>query len=67
MGSKMADTKELCIRQYLFSEIFSPQNIYIESILRAMRLLVSDIDVLLWKWPPFLKNGLQNDVYNGII
>ena len=55
MGSKMADTKELCIRQYLFSEIFSPQNIYIESILRALRLLVSEIDVLLWKWPPFFK------------
>ena len=55
MASKMADTKELCIGQYFFSEIYSPQNIYIESILKALRLLVSEIDVLLWKWPPFFK------------
>ena len=38
-----------------FSGIYAPQNLYIESTLKALRLLVSEIDVLLWKWPPFCK------------
>ena len=41
-------------RQYV-SEIYAPQNLYIESTLKVLRLLVSKIDVLLWKWPPFFK------------
>ena len=38
-----------------FSGIYAPQNLYIESKLKALCLLVSEIDVLLWKWPPFCK------------
>ena len=34
-----------------------PQNLYIESTLEALRRLGSEIDVLLWKWPPFCKIG----------
>ena len=30
---------------------------YIESTMEALRLLGSEIDVLLWKWPPFCKMG----------
>ena len=30
-----------------FSGIYAPQNLYIESTLKALRLLVSEIDVLL--------------------
>ena len=33
----------------------APQNLYIKSTLKALCLLVSEIDVLLWKWPPFCK------------
>ena len=33
--------------------------IYIESTLKALRLLVSELDVLLWKWPPFCKMASQ--------
>ena len=38
-----------------FSGIYATQNLYIESTLKALRLLVSEIDVLLWKWLPFYK------------
>ena len=38
-----------------FSGIYAPQNLYIELTLKALRLLVSEIDVLLWKWPTFCK------------
>ena len=38
-----------------FSGIYAPQNLYIESTMMALRLLVSEIDVLLWKWTPFCK------------
>ena len=39
-----------------FSGIYAPQNLYyIESTLKALRILVYEIDVLLWKWPPFCK------------
>ena len=38
-----------------FSEIFTPQNLYIESQLKAACLLVSEIDVLLWTLPVFFK------------
>ena len=38
-----------------FSGIYAPQNLYIESTLKALRLFVSEIDVLLWKWTPFCK------------
>ena len=55
-----------CIRQY-FAGIHVPQNLDIESNLKALRLLVSEIDVLLCKWPPFCINGLQNGGYNGMM
>ena len=49
-----------------FSEIHAPQNLDIESKLKALRLLVSEIDhVLHCKWPPFCINDLQNGEYNG--
>ena len=52
----------------ILSEIYAPKNIYIESTLKALQLLVSEIDVLLWKWSPFKnKNDLQNGGYNGMI
>ncbi len=38
-----------------FSGFYTPQNLYIVSTLKALRLLVSEIDVLIWKWPPFCK------------
>ena len=41
-----------------FSGINAPRN-YIESTLKALRLLVSEIDVLPWKWPPFCKMASQ--------
>ena len=50
-----------------FSEIYAPQNLDIESKLKALRLLVSEIEVLLRKWPPFCLNGLQNGGYNGMM
>ncbi len=37
----------------------TPHKTYIESTLKALRLLVSEIDVLLWKWPPFCKMASQ--------
>ena len=39
-----------------FSKIYAPQNLDIESTWKALRHLVSEIDVLLWKWPPFFKS-----------
>ena len=50
-----------------FSEMPAPQNLEIESKLKSLRLLVSEIDVLLRKWPPFCINGLQNGGYNGMM
>ena len=50
-----------------FSEIHAPQNIDIESKLKALHLLVSEIDALLCKWPPFCISGLQNGGYNGMM
>ena len=41
-----------------FSGINAPQN-YVESTLKALRLLVSEIDVSPWKWPPFCKMASQ--------
>ena len=38
---------------------FTPHKTYIVgSTLKALRLLVSEIDVLLWKWPPFCKMAI---------
>ena len=48
----------------LFPEIYDPQNLDIESKLNAVRLLVSEIEVLLRKRPPFCLNGLNNAGYN---
>ena len=59
MASKMADTLALCIRQYFFWNLRPTKPIYIESTLKALRLLVSELDVLLWKWPPFCKMASQ--------
>ena len=39
----------------ILCQIYAPQNLYIESKLKALRLFVSDIEDLLWKWPPSLK------------
>ena len=36
--------------------------LYIESTLKALRLLVSEIDVLLWKWPPFCKMASHSQI-----
>ena len=37
----------------LFSDIYGQQNPYIQSTSKPLRFLVSEIDVLLWKWSPF--------------
>ena len=50
-----------------FSEIYAPQYLDIESNVKALHFLVSEIDILLWKWTPFFKNGLQNGGYNGMM
>ena len=39
----------------------------IESKLKDLRLLVSEIDVLLWKWPPCFFNVFQNGGCNGMM
>ena len=41
----------------LFLQVYTPQNLAIESVLKAQNLLVSEIDVLLWKWPPSCFNS----------
>ena len=51
----------------LFLQVYAPQNLDIESTLKALRLLVSEIDVLLWKWPPCFLNGFQNGGCNGMM
>ena len=52
---KIADAIGMMYSAILFSGIYAPQNLYIESTLKVLRLIVSEIDVLLWKWPPFCK------------
>ena len=54
MASKTADTLAWCIWQYFFWNLRPTKPIY-RVKLNALRLLVSEIDVLLWKWPPFCK------------
>ena len=54
-GFRNGGYKGIMYSAILFSEIYSPQNIYIMPILKALRLLVSEIDVPLWKCPPFFK------------
>ena len=51
----MSDRMVWYILQYFFCNLRPTKGI--ESTLKAMRLLVSEIDVLglLWKWPPFCK------------
>ena len=51
----------------LFLQVYAPQNLDIESRLKAQYLLVSEIDVLLWKWSPSFLNGPQNGGYNGMV
>ena len=53
----------------MYSEIYAPENLYkiIESTMMAQRLLVSEIDVLLWTWPPCFLNGFQNGGCNGMM
>ena len=43
-GFQNGGYKGIVYSAILFSEIYSPQNIYMESILKALRLLVSEID-----------------------
>ena len=50
----------------LFLQVYTPHNLDIESRLKAQYLLVSEIDVLLWKWPPSFLSRLQNGGYNGM-
>ena len=50
-----------------FKEIYDPQNLHIDSKLKTLSLLVSEIDVLHGKWPPFCLNCLQNGGYNGMM
>ena len=35
------------------------RRVYLESTLKGLRLLVSEINVLLWKWPPSFLNDLK--------
>ena len=51
----------------LFLQVYTTQNLDIELRLKAQYLLVSEIDVLLWKWPPSFLNRLQNGGYNGTV
>ena len=51
----------------LFLQVYAKQNLDIESKLKALRLLLSEIDVLLWKWPPCFLNGFQNGGCNGMM
>ena len=37
-----------------FSEDYAPQNLDIQSKLKTLHFLVSEIDVFLWKMPPFV-------------
>ena len=63
---KMVDTKNT-YDTIFFLQVYAPQNLDIESKLKALRLLVSEIDVLLWKWPPCFLNGFQNGGCNGMM
>ena len=51
----------------LFLQVYAPQNLDIESKLKTLGLLVSEIDVLLWTWPPCIVNGFQNGGCNGMM
>ena len=51
----------------LFLQGYTPHNLEIESRLKAQYLLVSEIDVLPWKWPPSFLNRLQNGGYKGMV
>ena len=56
--------------QYFFLQVhvYAPQNVDIESKLKALRLLVSaEIDVLLWKRTTCFFNGFQNGGCNGMM
>ena len=44
----------------IFSEIYAPQNLYIESTLNALRLLVSEIDRNTLEMAAILKNRFHN-------
>ena len=52
----MQNYNGMIYRQY-FSEIYATQNLYkkIKSTLNALRLIFSEIGVLLWKWRPFFQ------------
>ena len=49
-----------------FYEIYASQNLDRLTI-EALRLSFSEIDLFLWKCPPFCLNGLQNGGYNGMM
>ena len=51
----------------LFLQVYAQQNLDIESKLKDLRLLVSEIDVLLLTWPPCIVNGFQNGGCNGMM
>ena len=51
----------------LFLQVYTTQNLDVESRLKAQYILVSRIDVLLWKWPPSFLNRIQNGGYNGMV
>ena len=49
-----------------FYEIYASQNLDRVTI-EVLRLSFSEIDLFLWKFPPFCLNGLQNGGYNGMM
>ena len=51
----------------LFLKSTPQKNLDIESKLKALHQLFSEIDVLLCKWPPFCIKDLQNGGYNGMM
>ena len=65
---KMVDTYSTDIYDTIvFLQVYAPQNLDIESRLKAQYLLISEIDVLLRKWTPSFLNRLQNGGYTGMV
>ena len=56
MSSKMADTMAWYVFGNTFSEIYAPENLYIESTMMALGLLVSENDGI----AAIFLNGRQN-------
>ena len=50
-----------------FLQVYASLNLEVESKLKVLRLLVSEIDVLLCTWPPCFLNGFQDGGCNGMM